>query len=133
MISAMAGGHEIPDGFVEGQQADGIALQMKKVRERRRERRRVVRLRITERAIVHRLALIDDELAAQIRFVLEFLDEVTVGARKDLPVEITQVVTRRVLAVLGEFHREAVIRAAMNAVPKTFDDRPRPQLETANR
>src|SRR4051812_36395380 len=105
---------------------------MQKIRERCRERRRVMRLGITERAVVHRLALVDDELAAQIRFVLEFLDEVAVRAPEDFPIEITQIVTGRVLPVLGKLDREAVIRTTMNPVPKTFDDRARPQFETAD-
>src|SRR5688572_3592802 len=72
-------------------------------------------------------------MRAEIGFVLEFLDEITIGAREEPPVEITRIVPRAVGAILGKLDGKPVKRAAMQPMPKTFDHRPRPQLEVANR
>jgi hypothetical protein len=52
-------------------------------------------------------------MAVEVGFLLELLDVVPVAAREDLPVDRREVVAADVLPVLGEFHAEALVRAAM--------------------
>src|SRR5207245_2315276 len=73
-----------------------------------------------DRTVSHRTAIIDQQMTAQVGLVLEFLDEVTVRAGKEPPVEIARIVAGRVLAVLGELDGEPVIGAAMAPVPESF-------------
>jgi hypothetical protein len=44
---------------------------------------------------------------------------------------VAQIVTRHVLAVLGEVRRKAQVRRSVQARDKTFDDRARDELERA--
>ena len=46
--------------------------------------------------------MIDDELAAQVRLVLELLDERAVAARQHLPVDVARIVTLHVGTILAE-------------------------------
>ena len=71
-------------------------------------------------------------MAAEIRFVLELFQIVTIRARIQTPVEIARVIAGRVLAILGELNRETVIGAAVQSVPESFDHDPRPKLEAAD-
>jgi hypothetical protein len=66
--------------------------------------------------------VIDEKVAAQICFVFELLDVVPVATGIESPINIAGVVAYSVLAVLGEFNREAVVRASMNAFPEALDD-----------
>ena len=52
-------------------------------------------------------------MAAQVGLVLEAFEVVAVGAGEQPPVEIPRIVAGRVLAILAELDREAVIRAAV--------------------
>ena len=129
MTGAMAGRQIFPDSLVEGQQPDGVALEVEKISERGSERVGVLRLGPAERAVGHRAAVIDEQTATQISLVLKLFNEVPVGAGVEAPVQVTWVVAGRVLAILGELHREAVIRTAMHPVPESLDDHPRAQLQ----
>jgi hypothetical protein len=99
---------------------DRVALSVQKPGERRGERAGVIRFCVTNRAVAHRAALIHKQMAAEIGFILEFFQVVTVRARIQTPVEIARVVAGRVLAVFRELDRETVIRTAMQTVPKSF-------------
>ena len=61
-------------------------------------------------------------MAAEIRFVLESLDVVAVGPGKQPPIQVMQIVPRRVLAVLAELDGEPVVGAAMQAAEQPFHD-----------
>jgi len=109
------------DLFVEGEQAHSVALLMQKVGERGGEGVGVLRFGPAKRAVIHRAAVVHEQVAAEVGFVLEFLDVVTVAAREEPPVEIARIVTGRILAILGELDGEPVIRTAMNAMPESLD------------
>ena len=64
--------------------------------------------------------MIDEEEAAEIGFVFEFLDVVAVGAADEAPIDETGVVAGGVLAIFREFNGEPVKWAAMKAVPESF-------------
>jgi hypothetical protein len=103
------------DTLVERQQADRIALACHQISERGRQIRAVFELAETLGAIAHRGAHIQQDVALEIGFGLILLDEVSIGARVDLPVERGQVITRQVLAIFREFDAEALVRAPMQA------------------
>ena len=71
MAGAIARGQIFADRFIEGQQAHGVALLREKVGERRGEGAGVVGLGVAARAEGHRAAVIDEQVAAQVRLVLE--------------------------------------------------------------
>ena len=56
---------------------------------------------------------IQHQVADQVGLILVLLDIELVGAGKQLPVEVTGIVPGGVIAVLGEFHREATQRATV--------------------
>src|SRR5437773_4604437 len=107
------------DSLVEGQQPDRVALQVEKVSQCRGKRVGVLSLGIGERTVGHRTAVIDQQVAAQIRLILEFLDEVTVGAGVEPPVQVTGIVAGGVLSILGKLDGETVVGAAVQAVPRS--------------
>jgi|SRR5579859_579379 len=92
MSRAMARGKISADLLVKGKQAHGVALKVKEIREGGGERVGVLRFRVTERAVLHGAALVHDELASQVGFVLEFLDEIAVAAGVEAPVKIAWIV-----------------------------------------
>jgi hypothetical protein len=57
-------------------------------------------------------------MAAQVCFVFELLDEVTIGASEQTPVKVARIVSRRVGPILGELDGKPVVGAAMNPVPR---------------
>ena len=104
------------DVLVEGGEADGVALPVHQVAERRRETPAVLELRQgVVRAVGHRAADVEQQMAVEVRFLFELLDVVTVAARVHLPVDGGERVAGNVLAVLGELDAEAFERAAMQA------------------
>ena len=110
----------VGDLLVEREQADRVALREQEIGERRGQRAGVLALGVRRRAEAHRAAQVDEQVAAQVRLVLEPLDVVAVGAGEEPPVEIARVVAGRVRAILAELDREAVVRAAMDAGVETL-------------
>ena len=86
---------------------------------------------IAARAVAHRAADVEQEVAIEVRLLLELLDVVAIAARVDLPVDRRRSSPGMVLPVLGELDAEALERAAVQARQEPFDDRPRLQLERA--
>src|SRR5260370_38698752 len=76
------------------------------------------------RAVPHRSADVEQQMAVEVRLLLELLDVVAVSARVDLPVDRGQIVARNVLAVLRGPHPGSPARAAGGAGPKPPPDRP---------
>ena len=90
-----AAGSRNADLFVERDQPRRVALTVHQERERARQHRSVFELAHRRRAPVrHRGALIEQQVAFEVRLFLELLDVVPVRARVDLPVERGQVVAR---------------------------------------
>ena len=83
-------------------QADGVLLAQEQVAEAGGDGAGVVVLVERPAAVVHRLADVHDERAAQVGLFLELLDVEAVGLGPDLPVEVADVVAGGVLAVLHE-------------------------------
>jgi hypothetical protein len=79
--------------------------------------------------IAHALADVDCQVARQARLGLELLEIDAIGFADHLPIDIPQVVPRRVLPMLGELDRLPSIRAAMLAGEKAVDDVPGAQLQ----
>ena len=80
----------------------------------------------------HRATLIDQQVATQIGFIFKLLDVVAVAAGVHAPVDIARVIAGYVLAVLRELDREAVVGAAVDAVPEALHHNARAQFQTAD-
>ena len=94
LVLAVARRDELAQVTVERRQADGVPLLREEPRQRRGERAGIVAFfhAGVVAAKLHRPREIDQERAAQISLVLEFLDELAVGSRHHLPVEEPDVV-----------------------------------------
>src|SRR5262249_8179319 len=68
--------------------------------------------------------------AAQIGFFLELLDVELVGLGPDLPIEVADVVSRSVIAVLHELDRVPEEGTAVHAGDETFDHLASAQVQT---
>ena len=101
-----------------------------KIRERRGEKLRVLKLRHrTCVRVIHRRAGVDQQVTLRVRVGAIFLDEVTIGAPEQTPVEIAQIVAGIVLPILGELGRETREWRTMQARHETLDHRTREQLK----
>src|SRR5688572_33201522 len=119
--------------FIEQRGAYHVALLVKEPRKRSDERAGVIGLGDVAGAEAHRAAGVHEQEAAEIGFLLEFFEKVPVGAGKDAPVEIAEVVAGRILAIFGKLDGEAGERAAMQTGANSLHDRARAQLEIADR
>src|SRR6266404_9318278 len=133
MAFAMARGKVVADLFVKGKQANRIALQVEEVSERTRQRVSILIYGVRKRAVAHRAAVIDQEVAAQIGLILEFFDVKPIAAGVEAPIEVAQVVARTVLTILGELDGKAVVGAAVQSVPETFNNHFGAQLKVFDR
>src|SRR5688572_188867 len=70
-------------------------------------------------------------MTREVGLLFVLLDEMLVRSRVDLPVQRRQVVTRQVLAVLGELDAEALVGAAVQPAEKPLDDRARLEIDGA--
>src|SRR5687767_3423560 len=113
MAWSMARGKVIAHGISKSQEADGVTLHFEEITERRGECGSVFSFGVAGRAVGHGFALINQEEAAQVRFVFEFLDVVAVGASDEAPIDKASVVAWGVLAIFCELNRETVKRTAM--------------------
>ena len=110
-------------------QADRVLLPEQQVAEAGGDGAGVVVLVQRPAAVVHRLADVDDQVAAQVGLGLVLLDVEAVGLGPDLPVEVADVVAGGVLAVLHELDGVAEERALVHAGDEALDDLPGPQVE----
>ena len=94
LVPPVARRDELAHVAVECRQANGVALLREEPRQRRGECAGVIAF--LDAGIVaaelHRLGKINQEHAAQVGFVLEFLDELAVGPRHHFPVEKPDVI-----------------------------------------
>src|SRR6185312_8674177 len=125
--------HVVDDIAVDRRQRYAVALQAREVGEAGREITGVRQLRDPPRlrvgAVAHRRRDVQDhrEVGVGIRLVL--LDVVAVAPRVEPPVDAPDVVARHVRPMLGEIHRRAQMRRAMQTVDESLDDGAREQLE----
>ena len=80
--------------------------------------------------ILHALAGIEQQITKQVGFLFKLLQIKPIAFAEHLPIDIAQIVARRVLAMLGKFVREAAVRAAVKAGDIAFDNFPSAQLQT---
>ena len=83
-------------------------------------------------AVLHAAGDIDDQIAAEIRGLLELFDVQPVLPRPDLPIDMPQVIAGRILTVLKKLNALPKVRTAMHAREKTLDDILRPKLHSRN-
>ena len=95
------------NAIVECREADGVALPVHQITERRRKAGGVVELRQI-RAVAHRAASVDEQVAIEVRLLLELLDVVPIGPCVDLPIDRREIVAGNVLPVFGELDAEAL-------------------------
>ena len=126
-----AGGQHVHDPLVEGRQADRVPLAVHQIRQRRRQARRVLELGDAARAVRHRPADVDHQVAGEVGLLLEFLDVVPIASRVHLPVDGGEIVAGDVLPVFGKLDAEALERTAVEARQEPFDDRAGLELERA--
>ena len=126
---AVAAGEVIARRRVEDVQRDGVALMQNHIRETRRDHLRVVELRVFARAVLHRLAAIQQDVRDVVRLLLVLLDVVAVRAPEHLPVEMPQIVAVGVFAMLGELNGEAVIGGLVLARHVALDQHPGVQTQ----
>ena len=98
----LRGRHDLAHVRVEGDAADRVLLAQAAGSQAGGDGAGVVVLVQRAAAVVHRLADVDDEVAAQVGLCLVLLDVKAVGLGPDLPVEVADVVAGGVLAVLHE-------------------------------
>ena len=118
--------------LVEAKQPNTVPLQIKEIGQSRRSSIGVFGFGVGKRAVGHGPAIVHQQMAAQVGFIFKLLDVITIAARKQPPIQVTRIIARRVLAVFREFHREPVIRTAMNARPESLHYNSGAQLQVLN-
>jgi hypothetical protein len=66
-------------------------------------------------SVKHALTMIDHQITGQARFIFVLLEIILVAASIDFPIDLPQIVTRNVLAMLGEFDGMTAQGATMQA------------------
>ena len=119
--------------IVEDDQARRVALILnREIEQRRRSEARVVHLAHGMRGKLHRVARVEQHGEDTVGFAAIAFEVGALGAGKDVPVHVPQVVARRIRAVFGEFLAEAEIRRAMQTVDESIDDSLRHQIQAGN-
>src|SRR5205807_1895017 len=77
----------------------------------------------------HRATDVQQDVQVQVRVAVEILDVEPMLPGEELPVNVPRVVPLHILVMRGELDAEPDVRAAMQTVQETFDDRPRTQLD----
>ena len=93
------------------------------------ERPGIIGFGVREGPEVHRFTGVQQQQTPQVGLVLEAFDIVPVGPGKQLPVEMSQVISLRVLPIFGEFDRKSVVRTAIESRHETLDDMTSSQFE----
>ena len=126
------------DRLVEGDEPDRILLANEEVAQGRGEVAGVFEFREVRLAaegagrltlVGHRARGIDDEGGAEVRLLDVLLDVIAVALAVDPPVEIAQIITGDVLAVLGELDREPLVRTRVTSVDRPHLRGARQELE----
>ena len=120
------------DAVREGYQAGGILLFKNQIGKRRGERAAVVEFGHAIGGIVHGAARIEQQIGAEIGFVLVFFDEIAVEFSQGFPVDAADFVARRIFPVFFEFDAETLGPAAVHAGHDAFYHPARPKIEIGN-
>ena len=113
--------NSIGDPIVEGDHADGVLLPDEQVGQGGGEVASVFELVEGAAAIGHAGGDIEEDIAPEVGLLLVLLDVKAVRSGEALPVEVSQIVARAVLAVFGELDGEAVEGAAVETGDEPLD------------
>ena len=124
--------HSLPGAPVpRDAQAHLVALPREQVRERAGADGGVLELGHRAAPVRHAAARVDHQERAQVRLHLEALDVVLVELGKRPPVDVADLVARRVFLVLGELHGLTVVGALVQPGEHAFHHLARRHLERA--
>src|SRR5262249_14420724 len=123
VTGARAGRDLLDNSFVERQKSDRVVLANSEICQGRCEVLCILELRHLRAAVVHRGARVDQQMDLRVCVSLIFFYVEAIGASQQLPVEMSEIVARHVLPVLGEVGREPEVRRAVKTRDEAFDDR----------
>jgi hypothetical protein len=98
-------------------EADLVLLLADQVRQRGQRQPAVLDLADPGAGEAHRRRRVEHQVRGELRLLLELLHVVAIELGQRLPVDVAQLVARRVLLVLGELDRRAVQPGAVHARP----------------
>ena len=76
------------------------------------------------------MAGIEQQATGEVGLFFELLEVIAIVFTKDLPVDVSQVVTWDVFSMLSELDRESVIRTSVQTGNKALDDQPSLQVQS---
>jgi hypothetical protein len=114
MIPFAPSGNGAADFLIERHTADGILLFENKVSHAGGDRATVLVFVEWTVAVLHALGNIDGEMTTQVGVFVKLLDNQSVLARPDFPINMAQVVTGDIFPVLSEFNRLTEIGTAVH-------------------
>jgi hypothetical protein len=125
-----AGGRAVlTDLLIEHDQADGVVLPGREIRERGSEELAVLQFAHAAGAVIHRRAGVEQDHQPRVGLAFVAADVSALGARVHIPVDEARVVAFDVRAVFLELLAEAVVRRTMQTGEKALDRQARHQLE----
>ena len=133
---ALLGGKKIPHLGVERHEPGGILLVRGQVAQGRGEIRAVFELgepALVLRHVAHAAARVEQADDIHVRFHLEPLHEIPLGAGEHLPVDRAQLIAAGVLAVIDELHAVAVVWGAVAGGIHSLHEQPRLELDPGDR
>ena len=125
---AIASRQKLSHILLKGKHPNRVALQGQIVGKSRRKSPGVVHLGVFDRAILHRLTLIDNDVASSIGLILKLLDVEPIAPGVQFPIDGTWVVPFAEGSVFTELNGESMERTSVQPVVKTINNRLGPQL-----
>jgi hypothetical protein len=123
----------VPDLVVEHDETRGITLIVNgQVKQRCRDEPRIVHLADLMRAVFHRLAGVEQHGQQAVGFPAVPFQICALGSGEHVPIDVTQIVTRRVGAIFSKLLRETKVRRTMQARHEPIDDRLGDEIQTGN-
>src|ERR1017187_9487913 len=124
----------IANFIVEYDQARGVTLIVNgEIEQRSGGKARIVHLADAVRSVVHGIARVEQHREQAVCLAAIALDAGALGAGKNIPIHVPQVVARRVSAILGEFLAEPEVGRAVQTRDESIHDRLGDQVETRKR
>ena len=129
VLPPAAGGQLVHQAGGEGGQPCSVPLALGEIGQAGREIAGVVHLGDRARAVGHGTGDVQQQIDVGAGLALVLLDVVAVGSGIHFPVDLANVVSLDILAVLGEIDTEAQEGRSMQAGDESFHDRSRHQLQ----
>src|SRR4029453_19281577 len=92
----------------------------------------IIKLADAVRAVVHRGTGIDQQVTAEIGFFFVLLDIIAVELGIGLPVDVENLIPRRILAMFGELDAEPLVGTGVKTGDQPFHDIPGAEQEARN-